>query len=257
VKWQVFRHVTECNTNKLNTINVSVFRTLGGGLWLWFPGYHPESTFTGLTPYKRMFFSISPHTCTLCPMFSLDPTVVGLAPPCTWWRKDAITQLCASHTFVTWSAKSLSFFSFLYMKFGEELVLFSFLYMKLFELGVEVAFNNWSAFIHHKVNLLKFPLWSSSFEHIDDAFFAAHLLSALMSASSFVGSPQCAFTSLATSLLLLLFFVEALWLLAIKCLHLALLLLYLSCLRLSVFLQLSVAPSCRTKKHGGCHRGAA
>jgi len=30
VKWLVFRHVTECNTNKSNTINVSVFRTLGG-----------------------------------------------------------------------------------------------------------------------------------------------------------------------------------------------------------------------------------
>ena len=33
-KWQVFRHVTECNTNKLNTLNVSVFQTLGGGLGL-------------------------------------------------------------------------------------------------------------------------------------------------------------------------------------------------------------------------------
>jgi len=34
VKWQAFRHVTEHNTNKLNTINVSVFRTLGGDLGL-------------------------------------------------------------------------------------------------------------------------------------------------------------------------------------------------------------------------------
>ena len=30
VRWQVFRHVTEYNTNKENTINVSVFWTLGG-----------------------------------------------------------------------------------------------------------------------------------------------------------------------------------------------------------------------------------
>jgi len=29
VKWR-FRHVTDYNTNKQNTINVSVFRTLGG-----------------------------------------------------------------------------------------------------------------------------------------------------------------------------------------------------------------------------------
>jgi len=33
-KWQVFRHVTECNTYMQNTINVSVFRTLGGCLGL-------------------------------------------------------------------------------------------------------------------------------------------------------------------------------------------------------------------------------
>jgi len=55
--------------------------------------------------YKRVFFSWSPHTCTLCPMFSLDPSVVGLVPPCTYWRKDTIIRLCTSHTCVTWSAK--------------------------------------------------------------------------------------------------------------------------------------------------------
>ena len=42
--------------------------------------------------------------------------------------------------------------------------------MKLFELGVEVALNHRSAVTHHKVNLLKFLLWSSSFERTDDAF---------------------------------------------------------------------------------------
>jgi len=66
---------------------VSVFRTLGGDLGLWFPVYHTESTIVrrapALTLYKRVFLSLSPHTCTLCPMFSLDPSVVGLVPPYT------------------------------------------------------------------------------------------------------------------------------------------------------------------------------
>jgi len=53
---------------------------------------------------------------------------------------------------------------------GEELVFFCFLYIKLFELGVKVALSHQSAVTHHKVNLLKFPLRSSSFERTDDAF---------------------------------------------------------------------------------------
>ena len=52
----------------------------------------------------------------------------------------------------------------------EELFFLSFLYIKLFELGIEVALNHRSAVTHHKVNLLEFPLWSSSFERTDDAF---------------------------------------------------------------------------------------
>ena len=136
--------------------NVSVFRTLGEDLGLWFSIYHPESTIVrrtlALTLYKRVFLSLSPHTCTVCPMFSLDPFVV----PCTCWRKDTITRLCASHTCVTWSANSLFFCSFLYIK--------------LFQFGVKVAFNNWFTVTHHKVNLLKFPLRSSSFERTDDTF---------------------------------------------------------------------------------------
>ena len=39
-----------------------------------------------------------------------DPSVVGLAPPCSCWRKDTITRLCAMHIYVVWSAMSLSFF---------------------------------------------------------------------------------------------------------------------------------------------------
>jgi len=85
------------------------------GLGLWFPVYHPESTIVrrapALTLCERVFLSPSPHTCTLCPMFPLDPSVVGLASPCTCWRKDTITRLCAWHTCVTWSAKV--FLSFL------------------------------------------------------------------------------------------------------------------------------------------------
>jgi len=61
-------------------------------------------------------------------------------------------------------------FAYLCHMIGEELVLFVFLYIKLFELGVEVALNHLSAVTHHKVNLLKFPLRSSSFERTDDAF---------------------------------------------------------------------------------------
>ena len=57
-----------------------------------FPGYHPESTIIRRAPalrlYERVFLSLSPHTCTLRPIFSLDPSVVDHAPPCTCWRKD-------------------------------------------------------------------------------------------------------------------------------------------------------------------------
>jgi len=61
-------------------------------------------------------------------------------------------------------------FAYLCHMIGEELVFFSFLYINPCELDVEAAFNNLSAFTHHKVNLLKFPLWSSGFERTDDAF---------------------------------------------------------------------------------------
>ena len=92
----------------------------------------------------------SPYTCTLCRIFSLDPSIVGLASSSTCWRKDKIT----SHTCVTWSAKILSFFS-------------SCTIIKLFELGVEVALINRSVVTHNKVNLLKFPLRSSCSERTD------------------------------------------------------------------------------------------
>jgi len=42
VQWQVFGHVTKYNTNKQNIINVSVFRTLGGGVHI-VPDFIPRS----------------------------------------------------------------------------------------------------------------------------------------------------------------------------------------------------------------------
>ena len=61
-------------------------------------------------------------------------------------------------------------FAYLCHMIDEELVFLSSLYMKLFELGVEVAFNNRSAVTQNKVNPLKCPLRSSSSERTDDAF---------------------------------------------------------------------------------------
>jgi len=80
--------------------------------------------------------------------------VFDLASPCTCWRKDTITRSCASNTFATWSAKSFFFFPCCHIK--------------LFELSVEVAFNNGSAVAHNKVDLLKFPHRSSCSERTDD-----------------------------------------------------------------------------------------
>jgi len=66
-----------------------------GGLRLRIPFYHPESTIVrrapALTLYESVFLSLPPYTCTLCLMFYLDPSVVGLTPPCTCWRKNTIT----------------------------------------------------------------------------------------------------------------------------------------------------------------------
>jgi len=64
----------------------------------------------------------------------------------------------------------IAHFAYLCHMTGEELVFLSFLYIQLFELGVEIALNNRSAVTHHKVNVLKFPLWSRYSERTDDAF---------------------------------------------------------------------------------------
>ena len=62
-------------------------------------------------------------------MFSLHPSVFGLASPYTSWWKVKITRLCALHTY-------------LHHMIGDESVILPFLYIKLFELGVKVAFND-------------------------------------------------------------------------------------------------------------------
>ena len=84
-------------------------------------------------------------------------------PLCDW--------LCKSlHLLKKGHNHSIVRFAYLCHLIDEEFVFLSFLYLKLFVLGVEVAFNNLSAVTHHKVNLLKFPPWSSCSERTDDAF---------------------------------------------------------------------------------------
>jgi len=80
---------------------MSVFRTLGGS-WiviLSLPAWvHSRSTgpsFDALWACVPLYISLHVH---MCPMFSLDPSVVGLASPCTCWWKDKIKWSCALHT---------------------------------------------------------------------------------------------------------------------------------------------------------------
>jgi len=134
---------------------VSVFRTLGGGLGLWFTVYYC-STGPSFDALKA---------CVPLSIFSHVHIVPCLFPRslCGWPRTSLhLLEEGHNHPIVR--------FAYLCHMIGEELVFFSFLYIKLFELDVEVAFNNQSAVTHHKVNLLKFPLWSSSFVRTDDAF---------------------------------------------------------------------------------------
>jgi len=75
-----------------------------------------------------VFLFTSPLTCTSCPMFSFDLSVFGLGSLCTYGKKDRITRSWASHTCVTWSAKSL--FSFPSCHGTSD--------VRLFKLGAEV-----------------------------------------------------------------------------------------------------------------------
>jgi len=122
---------------------------LGGGLGLWFPVYHSESTIA------RVPLSISSHV-------HIVPNV--LPQSLCGWPRTSLHLLEEGHNHL------IVRFAYLCHMIGEELVFLTFLYIKLFELGVEVALNHRSAVTHHKVNLLKFSLQSSSFERTDDAF---------------------------------------------------------------------------------------
>ena len=126
VKWQVFRHVIECNTKKKYTINVSVFRSLGGCFGLSFPVY---CSHVHIVPY------VLPRSLCGWPRTSLH-----------------LPLLEEGHNY------AIVRFAYLCHMIGEELVFFPFLYIKLSELGVEVAFNNRSVVTHNKVNLLIFSL---------------------------------------------------------------------------------------------------
>jgi len=124
------------------------------GLWaslgLWFPVYHRESTIVRqappLTLCEHVFFFTSPHTCTLCPMFVLDPSVVG---PWTCLWKDTIKSL---NLLVERHNQLIARFAYPCHVIGEEFAFLFFLYIKLFQLGVKVAFNNRSTVTHHADN---------------------------------------------------------------------------------------------------------
>ena len=74
------------STSLLRLIRAISLVCLERGLGLRFPVYHSEPTIDrralALTLYARVFLSLSPQTCTLCSMFSLDPSVVGLVSLC-------------------------------------------------------------------------------------------------------------------------------------------------------------------------------
>ena len=138
---------------------------LWGGHELWFPVYHRPLSFDGPQLWPSMSVCSSLHLftrahCAWCfPSIPMWLASYLLAP--AGGRTKA--PECALQKPVWHDQRRFFFPLFLYIKL-------SFLYIKLFELGVEVAFSNWSAVTHHNVNLLKFPLWSSCSERTNDDF---------------------------------------------------------------------------------------
>ena len=102
-------------------INVSVFPTLRGS-WIVVPSLPPWFHFRLMSPALilcvRVFFLTSPYTCTLRPMLSLDPYVLGrgLGSLFTRWRKDRITRSCSSHNLCHVTGEEYVFLPFLYIK---------------------------------------------------------------------------------------------------------------------------------------------
>jgi len=146
---------------------VSVFRTLGGWSWIVIPSLpswvHYRSTgpsFDALwacvplsiSSHVHIVPDVLPRSLCGCPRTSLHVLEEGHNHP-------------------------ILRFAHLCHMIGEEFVFLSFLYIKLCERGVYVAFNNRSTVTHHKFNLFKLPLWSSSSELTNRwCFCAAHLL---------------------------------------------------------------------------------
>jgi len=128
---------------------VSVFRTLGGSWsvvpslpsWVYYRSTGPS--FDALWACVPLSIDISLHVHIVPNVFSLDPSVVSLASPCTCWWKDRITLSCSSHMYLLVERQNHPIVRFAYLchMIGVEFVFLSFLYIKLFELGVEVAFR--------------------------------------------------------------------------------------------------------------------
>jgi len=159
VKWQVLRHVTEYNTNKTNTINVSDFWTLGGS-WIvilslpsWVHYHSTGPSLDALWASVPLYISLHVHVV---------PNVL-LQSLCGWPRKSL-------HPLEEAQNHPIVHFAYLRHMLRGEFVFLSSLYIKLLALGVEVAFNNKSAVTHHKVDMFKFPLRSSCSERTNDAF---------------------------------------------------------------------------------------
>ena len=82
---------------------------------------------------------------------------------CVWPRK-------SMHVLVERQNHTIVRSAYLCHMISEESIILPFLYIKLFELGVEIAFNDGPAVSHNKFNLFKFLLQSSCAERTDDAF---------------------------------------------------------------------------------------
>jgi len=132
-----------------------------------------------MTLCKRVFLFTSPYTCAHCAQYS---------PLIPLWLASQVLHLLEER-----QNHSIVRFAYLCYMIAEKNVPMSFLYIKLFELGVEVAFNNQSAITHHKANLLKFPLRSSCSER-------SHFRAAALSAPMMLLCCPFAFASFTSSL---------------------------------------------------------
>jgi len=132
---------------------------LWGGLGLWFPVYHPESTIVRPAPALKLcervilFQLLTRAHCAQCSAsIPLWLTSQVLAPAGRSTElPDCALGIPVSHDRLR--------------------VCLAFLLVhQVFELNVKVAFNNRSAVTQHKIDLLKFSLRSSCWERTNDVF---------------------------------------------------------------------------------------